>query len=103
MHLMRSLLFFTARSECILEAVHIEGRLNIAADALSRGNLALFHHQVPDACPSQTPIPKELVQLLIVQQPDWTSENWRRLFSSTLERASPNLHSVPTEVGKTAT
>lgn len=103
MHLMRSLFFFTAKRGCILQAVHVEGRLNIAADALSRGNLALFHHQVPDACQNPTPIPKELVQLLLVQRPDWTSENWRRLFSSTLQRVSPNPHSAPTEVEKIVT
>ena len=103
MHLMRSLFFFTAQRGCILQAVHVEGRLNIAADALSRGNLALFHHQVPDACQNPTPIPKELVQLLLVQRPDWTSENWRRLFSSTLQRVLPNPHSAPTEVEKIVT
>ena len=44
MHLMRSLFFFTAQRGCILQVAHVEGRLNIAADTLSRGNLALFHH-----------------------------------------------------------
>ena len=103
MHLMRSLFFFTAQSGCILQAVHVEGRLNVAADALSRDNLSLFRHQVPDAHPSPTPIPKELVELLVIQRPDWTSRNWKRLFNSISRKASPNLHSGPTEAGKTVT
>ena len=35
MHLMRSLFLFTAQSGCILQVVHVEGRLNVAAVALS--------------------------------------------------------------------
>ena len=101
MHLTRSLFFFTAQSGCILQAVHVEGRLNVAADALSRDNLSLFRHQVPDAHPTPTSIPKELVELLVIQRPDWTSKNWKRLFNSISRRASPNLHSGHTEVGKT--
>ena len=108
MHLMRSLFFFTAQSGCILQAVHVEGRLNVAADALSRDNLSLFRHhlslfrhQVPDAHPTPTSIPKELVELLVIQWPDWTSKNWKRLFNSISQRASPNLHSGHTGVGKT--
>ena len=66
-HLMQSLFFFMAQTGCILQAVYVEGRLNIAADALSRGNLALSHNQLPDACRNPTPIPKELVQLLLAQ------------------------------------
>ena len=100
MHLMRSLFFFTAQSGCILRAVHVEGRLNVAADALLRDNLSLFRHQVPDAHPTPTPIPAELVELLLVQRPDWTSKSWKQLFTSILQRALPNRHSGPTKAGK---
>ena len=34
--------------------LHVEGRLNVAADALSRDNLSLFRYHVPDAHPSPT-------------------------------------------------
>ena len=34
--------------------LHVEGRLNVAADALSRDNLSLFCYHVPDAHPSPT-------------------------------------------------
>ena len=32
-------------------ALHVEGRLNVAADALSRDNLSLFRYQVPTQLP----------------------------------------------------
>jgi len=70
MHLMRSLLFFYSPDWLYLQAVHVEGRLNTATDKLSRDNLSLFCHQVPDALPSPTPNPKELVELLLIQRPD---------------------------------
>lgn len=77
-------------------ALHVEGRLNVAADALSRDNLSLFRYQVPTQLP-----PKELVELLVIQLPDWTSKNWKRLFNFISRRASPNVHSGHIEVGKT--
>ena len=56
-------------------ALHVEGRLNVAADALSRDNLSLFRYQVPTQLP-----PKELVELLVIQLPDYTPDiqKWER-------------------------
>jgi len=62
--------FFYSPDWLYLQAVHVEGRLNTATDKLSRDNLSLFCHQVPDALPSPTPNPKELVELLLIQRPD---------------------------------
>lgn len=49
MHLMRSLSLFTAKYEVVLMEEYLPGRLNEAADAISRGNLPLFFRQVPTA------------------------------------------------------
>ena len=71
-------------------AEHIPGKDNVAADSLSRGNLSLFHQQVPTAMPHPTPVPEELLQALIHQQPDWTSGSWRVLFNSILQKVQPH-------------
>ena len=57
MHLMRCLFFLMARGEYTLKATHIEGKSNVAADALSRNRLPLFRLQVPTAEEHPTPIP----------------------------------------------
>ncbi len=81
MHLMRSLFFFTARGNVTLQAVHLPGRHNQAADAISRDNVSLFFRQVPWASHRPTPIPSELVAVLLHHQPDWTSPVWRSQFA----------------------
>ena len=84
MQLLRSLFFITAHHDITLRAVHIPGVDNVAADAISRDNLILFHSQVPAARPSPTRLPPAALSLLVLQQPDWTSPAWTRLFRSCL-------------------
>ena len=86
MHLLRSLFFVTVHLQIALRAVHIPGAANIGADAIPRDNLISFHLQVPAARPSPTPLPATAVDLLVHQQPDWTSPSWPRLFRSSLQR-----------------
>ena len=43
MHLLRCVFFISAHFEVTVKAAHIPGRENIAANALSRNNLSLFH------------------------------------------------------------
>ena len=86
MQLLRSLFFVTAQFEISLRAVHIPGKENTEADAISRDNLILFHFQVPRAWPSPTPLPSALLDLLVHQQPDWTSPLWARLFGTCLRQ-----------------
>lgn len=85
-YLMRCIFFFLAQYNIFILAEHIPGKDYVAADSLSRGNLSLFHQQVPTAMPHPTPIPEELLQALIHQQPDWTSGSWRVLFISILQK-----------------
>ena len=79
MHLMS---LFAARRAVSIIVDHIPGKNNVAADAISRGNLPLFFQQVPGAEKEQTPLPQELWELLVVQRPDWTSETWTARFSA---------------------
>ncbi len=86
MHLMRSLFFFTARYNVVLRAVHLPGRHNQAADALSRDNVPLFLRQVPLAEKRPTPLPSELLAILLHRRSDWTSHAWRSRFATILSK-----------------
>lgn len=56
-HLLRCLFFWQAAFDFHCSATHIPGRLNRAADALSRDNLLSFFSLFPQASPQPTPIP----------------------------------------------
>ena len=88
MHLLRCLFFIEAHFGFSISAVHIPGRHNQLADALSRNNTFLFLSKVPEASRSPTPVPPELMDLVAVQKPDWTSPSWTALFTSTLRKVS---------------
>ena len=83
-HLMQLLcsLFFVITHQEI--SVHIPGKLNTGADAMSRDDLILFHLQVPS---SPTPLPPALLDLLVHSQPDWTSPSWPQLFEACFQQA----------------
>ena len=77
MQLLRCLHFFTAHFQIVVEAHHIAGVDNIAADALSRNKLDVFFSCSPQAVPSTSPIPQSLLDMLLHSQPDWTAPSWR--------------------------
>ena len=81
MHHLRCLFLIAAHFEFILKAAHIPGKLNVAADTISRNNLPLFHSQVPEANTLPSTI-QAVVSLVIHQQPDWLSQSWSQLFSN---------------------
>jgi hypothetical protein len=60
----------------ILDSVHLPGRCNEAADALSRNNLPLFLQLVPTADRVPTPILKSVLEALIYKTPEWWSPAW---------------------------
>jgi hypothetical protein len=61
---------------------HIAGKDNIAADAISQ-----FLQIYPVAAEQPTPIPSELKTALCQSAPNWTCENWRKLFGDILSKA----------------
>lgn len=83
MHLMRCLSFIAAKYEFFMCATHIRGVDNILADALSRNNMHLFHSLHPQAKQEATPIPACLLDVLILSKPDWTSQHWTQLWTSS--------------------
>ena len=83
MHLVRCLAFLKAKFQFSLMASHIAGSRNVLADALSRDNLACFLSRHPQASPVPTPLPQELVDLMLISRPDWTSPRWTELWSAT--------------------
>ena len=66
--------------------VHLPGRHNEAADALSQDDVSTFFRQVPSACRDPELVPLELQELLVSHQPDWTSADWRSRLNSILQR-----------------
>ena len=90
MHLLRCFVLYAAVYRFTYTAEHIAGTHNIAADAISRNNIAFFHSQVPHI--QQTPIPQAITELLVDQKPDWGSTTWTTLFTASLTR---ELHMQP--------
>ena len=86
MHLLRSLFFWLAMFQVLVVAEHITGSCNGPADALSHNNAPSFMSQVPHACRQPSEVPQELVELLLMRRPDWTSQSWTVLLESTLRR-----------------
>ena len=84
MHLLWCLFFIRARFEFSLQAVHIEGTDNTLADAISRNNHLFLDSQVFQSTYQRTPLPEELVLLLVVEQADWTSDRWTQRFMNCL-------------------
>ena len=82
MHLLRCMFFVAARLHLHLHAIHVPGLTNVAADSLSRNDFARFLQVVPQASREPTLIPKEIVNLSVMDQPDWTSHRWAQLFNA---------------------
>ncbi len=82
----------------LISAVHLAGKNNSLADALSRNNLAFFLHHYPQANRTPTNIPAALVDLLMHSKPDWTSQRWSRMFNSIFSQHSQAIqcgHTLP--------
>ena len=91
MHLLRCLWFFTTVFDIHITATHIAGKLNNAADMLSRNQAAKFLKVHPHMPISPTPLPPSLLRLMSLQMLDWTSPKFRRLFQKTYIQAQQHL------------
>lgn len=83
MHLLRCLHFFSAKYDIRVSASHIPGVENSMADALSRDDLPQFFLLCPQAHSYPTPVPPSLWNLVVEQQPDWLSPDWRCKLSNS--------------------
>ena len=86
MHLLRCLFFLAAHHHVRIHAVHIPGVSNVATDALSRNDFPRFLQVVPEAAAHPSRVPKQLVDLLVKEQPDLTSLRWAQLFGDCCRR-----------------
>ena len=84
MHLLRSLCFFVAHFDISVSIAHIAGAANQTADQLSRYNMQSFFHSNPQVTPLPTPLQAELLQIVAVNGPDWTSPVFRQLFNTII-------------------
>ena len=82
MHMIRCLFFIKAIYGLELEVLHLPGKMNTLAEALSRNNFAYFCSQVPGARRYQ--VPAQVLNLLVLERPDWTSV---ALFANYFQRA----------------
>ena len=86
MHLLRSLFFFQTSYNVRLVAEHIRGVENGLANSLSHSNHQKFllclssTHQVPET------VPHQLILILVLQQPDWTSKLWTDSLATILQK-----------------
>ena len=84
MHLIRLLVFFAAHHNFWFHAIHLAGKDNKLADALSRNNISSFISQAPQALSHPSIIPPPLITL-VTQNLTWTSISWMKLFEDTLQ------------------
>lgn len=96
MQLIRGLHLFAMEHAFHFSALHIAGKENGPADALSRDHTSLFHAQVPQAPPLPESMPADLLQLfLAASPPDWLSGSWRQQLTAILGRASQSPRTAP--------
>ena len=94
LHLLRCLYFYAAYYQFTYVACHVSGLSNLAADALSRDYMPLFHSLIPQA--RRVEVSPAVLDLLVFRRPDWGSPDWTALFRASLHSPSPQLHSRPT-------
>ena len=96
MHMLCSLFFISEHHHFLVEAVHLPGKLNEAADTISRNNISHLLQVLPGAQQHPIPIPGQALRMLVEDQPDRTSRNWTELFTACTRQAYHHLHKGPT-------
>ena len=87
------LAFIMAYYNLTITAAHYPGILNTAADAISHNHLQVLYQVLHSILPQPDPVPPSLWNLLVRDQPDWTSVDWRALLVSKLsEQFMENLY-----------
>ena len=86
MRLIRCLFFVEASYNFRLTATHLPGRMNIAADYLSRNMMSEFFHLFPQVHPVAVTIPPGVSNLLLDLNMDWPSPSWSQLLELSMRR-----------------
>ena len=81
MHVIQLLVFLASKYNFWFTAMHVAGRLNVAADASSRNNMSMFFMQASQADSQPTVVAPALVSQGIT----WTCKSWIKLFRDTLQ------------------
>ena len=84
MYLLRCLWFLTAYFDIELNAEHIAGADNCTADHLSRNQMQFFFFLHPQVSLLPVPLPPQLLQMVTVQDLDWTSTGFNRIFKDII-------------------
>ena len=103
MHLLRCLWFFIAYFDTDLSVEHIPGTVNCTADQLSRNQMQSFFLLHPQVSPLPVPLPPHLLQLVAVQDLDWTSTGFSRIFRDIINWVQPPPLGGPTTLASATT
>ena len=82
MHLLRCLWFFVSHYDIDITIVHVAGVTNCTADHLYRQHTLLFFSLNPQADIAPTTLPPVLKDIVASPNLNWTSPNFRQLFST---------------------
>ena len=103
MHLLKYLRIFIAYFDIELSVEHIPGTVNCTADQLSRNQMQSFFLLHPQVSPLPVPLPPHLLQLVAVQDLDWTSTGFSRIFRDIINWIEPPLFGDPTTLASATT
>ena len=67
-----------------IRATHKRGVDNLAADALSQGNILLIGSCCPQGDLDQTQIPVEILNTMLLREPDLGARDWTNMWISIL-------------------
>ena len=95
MHLLRCLVFVEAHLQCFLSPTYIDSKANHLADDLSRDDAFSFLSKVPSASAHPSPVSTPLLDLLLDQRADWTSQTWRQPFRDIFRQVWHNPRRRP--------
>ena len=84
-HLLQCLFFLEAHFDVKHKVVHLPGRDNALADAISRNKVDQFFSLCPQASPIPKAIPTSAVSLIMDTTLTWTSPCWSDLLNNTLQ------------------
>ena len=88
-HMLRCLAFLQATCDFRMRAVHIPGRSNNGADDLSHNRIPSSTQFTSSASSTPSQVPLSLVNLLTLDQPNWTSMQYGNVLRPFCRRALP--------------